>query len=363
MRYPQRSERFDQMSPMSDWKRRLLKLGYPDTPRAERRIPSGFAARKGSDTTSRAATIHDISSTGFYLLTRERWPIGELTVCTIQIESAPTSSDAEFSIQVRVIRHDENGIGLSFVLPPGVDPQLWEILIEKAATLRNEEGIEFMFRMLRAALLFSRLCRAGAGHILQLFGGELDEARTATAVQIAIEADKLLAAEPDTATLRAHPGHVAHLIKFGSWAIGSLTKQLWAGLLATSCTPDGKDESNRKLVDLLVNVTPTQALIFVVACNKALAVMSENEARPSTRIIFTPDEMKQLTGKTDLTRVATDIAYLFHAELVDRNFDFTSYIPTENFDITPGPLGMELYRKCKGQFADANSVMGKVEGA
>lgn len=351
------------MSPMSDWKRRLLKLGYPDIPRAERRIPSGFAARKGNGFDSRAAIIHDISSTGFYLLTEERWPIGELTACAIQIDGAPPGADAEFSVQVKVARHDKDGIGLSFVLPPGVDPHLWEILIEKAATLRKEEGIEFMFRMLRAVLLLSRLCREEANEIIQLFGGELDEARTATAVQIAIGADKLLVAKPGFSDLRAHPGHVAHLIKFGSWSIGNLSKQLWAGLLATSCTRDGNDQSNHQFVDLLVNVTPTQALIFVVACNKALAVMSENDDHPSTRIIFTPEEMKLLTGKTDMTRVATDIAYLFHSGLVDKNFDFTSYIPTENFDITPARLGMEVYRKCKGHLADAHSVIGKVEGA
>ena len=122
-------------------------------------------------------------------------------------------------------------------------------------------------------------------------------------------------------------------------------------------------DSNRQFVDLLVNVTPTQALIFVLACNKAMAVMSETEDRPSTRILFTPEEMKQLTGKTDLTRVATDIAYLFHSGLVDRNFDFTSYIPTENFDITPARLGIDFYRKCQGHLADAESVVGKAEGA
>ncbi len=352
------------MSPMSDWKRRLRKLGYPDTPRAERRIPFGFAARKGSVAGSVAGSVHDISSTGLYLVTQERWPVGELTACTIQMDSAPAEgSDAEFTVQVRVVRHDQDGIGMAFVLPEGIDPHLWELLIEKAATLRSVEGIEFMFRMLHAVLFLSRLCYAEAAHVLQLFGGELDEARTATALHIVNGAGRLLASEAGGDNLHAHAAHVAHLIKFGSWSIGSLTRDLWAGLLATSCTPDGTDESNRQFVDLLVNVTPTQALIFVVACNKAFEQMSENEDHPSTRIIFTPEEMKQLTGKTDLTRVATDIAYLFNSGLLERNFDFTSYIPTENFDITPARLGIEFYRKCKGDHADAESVIGKVEGA
>ena len=351
------------MSPMSDWKRRLRKLGYPDTPRAERRIPPGFAARRGVGSASKAAHIHDISSSGIFLITEERWPVGEMTACTIQIEDAPPGNDAEFSLPVRVIRHDQNGMGLAFVLPTSVDPHLWEILIEKASVLRQEEGIRFMFKMLRAVLFLNRLCGTEANHVVQLFGGELDEARTAAAVQIVIEADKLLAPQPRAVELRAHPGYVEHLIKFGSWAIGDITKQLWAGLLTTSCTLDGTDDSNRELVDLLVNVTPTQALIFVVACNKASAVMAANEDHPKTRIVFTPEEMKQLTGRADLTRLATDIAYLFHSGLVDRNFDFTSYIPADDFDITPSRFGMDVYRKCKGDHANAHSVTGKVEGA
>ncbi len=308
--------------------------------------------------------MRNVSSTGLYLATPERWPVGELATLRIHFGGVPEEgAQSEFAIQALVVRHGEDGIGMSFVLPPGLTPVLWEILIEKAATLTNEFSIQFMFRMLRTVLFLCRICGPEADQAIQLLGGELDESRTETALEIAIRAEQILASEPGGAALRADPGHVAHLVKFGSWAIGRLTKDLWAGLLATSCTPDGTDDSNRQFVDLLVNITPTQALIFVVACNRAFEAMSENEDHPGTRIVFAPEEMKQLTGKTDLTRVATDIAYLFHSGLLDRNFDFTSYIPTENFDMTPSRLGIDFYKKCKGNLADAESVKGKVEGA
>lgn len=350
------------MATVSEWKRRLRRLGYPETPRAERRVPSGFTARREAEPGSRAASVRNISSTGIYLTTDDRWRIGEVVPLTIELDGVP-SEESQFSIPALVIRHGDDGVGLSFVLPSGLNPALWEILIEKAATLTNQFSIQFMFRMLRTVLFLCRICHAEGEQAIHLLGGELDESRTETAIQVTIGAEKILASQPGSAGLRAHPGHVAHLVKFASWAIGKLTKELWSGLLATSCTPEGNDESNRELVDLLVNVTPTQALIFVVACNKAFAVMAENEDHPSERIVFTPDEMKQLTGKSDLTRVATDIAYLFHSGLLDRNFDFTSYIPTENFDITPGRLGIHFYKKCMGHLADAHSVVGRVEGA
>jgi len=166
-------------------------------------------------------------------------------------------------------------------------------------------------------------------------------------MEIAHEAEKLLDSEPDAGRKRAHPPLVASILKFGSWA-DDFTTQLWAGLLATSCTVEGTDESNTPFVDLLVNVTHHQSRIFVTACVKALELMQGNEYPPPARIVLSPDEMIHITGMYDVSRIATDVAYLFNSGLIDKVFDFTSYMPMDSFDITPSRLGMELYERCKG---------------
>ena len=58
--------------------------------------------------------------------------------------------------------------------------------------------------------------------------------------------------------------------------------------------------------------------------------------------------MVELTGVHDLTRNATDLAYLFNLGLIQKLFDFTSYHAAESFDITPSTLGLELYKHCHG---------------
>ena len=353
----------------NEWKRRLRKLGYPETKRAERRIPSGFAARRGNDPAARAATIHDISASGLYLLTEERWPLGELVPLTVHVEgthlvgTVPDGVEPDLPVQAQVTRHGKDGVGLSFVLPAGLDANLWEVLMRNASALTDAKTVWFTFRMLRTVLFLCRLCGAEAHDAIVLLGGELDEQRTETAFDIAIGAEELLAQEPGGDALRADPKLVASLVKFGSWAIDDLTKHLWMGLFATSCTATGTDNSNQAFVDMLVNVTPTQSLIFITACNKAMETMQENEDHPPARVIFTPQEMMQLTGRSDISRIATDIAYLFHAELVEKNFDFTSYLPAENFDITPARLGLELYKRCKGHLAKTPAPLAESLGS
>jgi hypothetical protein len=350
------------MTTRNQWKTWIRNLGYPVKLTAERRTPSGFAARRRNSSASKPATIRDISSSGLRLLTEERWPLGELIPLTVEVEGLlKDPSEAQITVQARVVRHAEDGIGLSFVLPPNLDPNLWDVLLRNAVVLTDPKDIAHTLRMLRTILFLCRLCQDGAHEPILLLGGELDQPRTEKAMEIAHGAEKLLDSEPDADKMRAHPHLVASILENGSWA-DDLTKQLWAGLLATSCSVEGTDQSNSSFVDLLVNVTHTQSRIFVAACTKALDLMSEIEYSPSTRIIFTPDQMIRLTGIYDVARIATDMAYLFNSGIIEKSFDFTSYLPMDTFDITPAHLGMELYERCKGHCIKPDIPFDLAEG-
>jgi hypothetical protein len=172
-----------------------------------------------------------------------------------------------------------------------------------------------------------------------------------------------MASEPDAGRMHAYPPLVANILRNGSWAHDDLILQLWKGLLASSCTREGTDESNNAYVDLLFNVTPNQGQIFVTACNKAKQLTSGTEDFHSPRIIVTPEQLSRVTDLPDLSRIANDIDYLFHLGLVERDFDFTSYVPTESFDITPSHLGMEMFKHCKGHYTKPRSLLGESEDA
>jgi hypothetical protein len=62
--------------------------------------------------------IRNISATGFYLLTRERWQPGTVVTMTLQrTAGAKENSNTEqyISVMSRVVRLGQDGVGLAFV--------------------------------------------------------------------------------------------------------------------------------------------------------------------------------------------------------------------------------------------------------
>src|SRR5580700_7708170 len=118
------------MAAMNQWKSWIQKLGHPEKPRAQRRIPSGLVASQTGNPASQPSIIKNISSSGLYLLTKERWPVDELIPLTIGMQDLPENrADERIRIQARVARHGEDGVGLGFILPDGLDRELWEVLM------------------------------------------------------------------------------------------------------------------------------------------------------------------------------------------------------------------------------------------
>ncbi|HEV2484944.1 MAG TPA: PilZ domain-containing protein [Terracidiphilus sp.] len=334
---------------LNDWKRTLRNLGYPELPRAERRPPSGLAAMYGSASAPKLGHIKDISSTGIYLQTEERWRIGEVISMTLQRE-APSEclSQLQINVQARVATHGEDGVGLAFVLPTDLDSTLWEALVDHADAQPETEHIAYLFRLVRTILFLSRLCPSGAQEAIQSLGNELDASRTRSAMKIALRAEELLAEQPDAGLMHAHPRIVASILREASWSNDDLLNQLWAGLLASTCAVEETDESYHAFAELLVQISAAQARIFVAGCRRAREMMSELEKAPSGQIIITPEEMTKITGTSDFFRNAAEISSLFHLGLLEKVVNLTSYIPKDTINITPSHLGLELYGRCRG---------------
>lgn len=332
-----------------EWRGWLNTLGYPQRERAPRRKPFGLAAMHGSMSCPKLGHIKVISRNGLYLETSERWPIGEVVWLTLQKECA-TSADSELQIdvQARVASLGEDGVGLGFVLPQGLSAGLWEHLVETADSVEESVDLQFIFRTVRALLFLYRLCPSSASEPIQLITGELDEFRTRSMLAITLAADRMLSAECDAENLHADSHLVASILKDGSWAQDELTQKLWAGLLVSTCSSQGPDDSNQKFQELLLQVTTHQALILIEACRRAIELAGGDESHWAP-LIITPEDMTRITGIYDLYRSATEVANLHSCGLIESSFDISTHTPRTGFDITPTPLGMQLFKVCRGQ--------------
>ena len=324
----------------------------PQKERAPRRNPSGLVAMYGSISSPMQGHVKVISRTGLFLETTERWPIGEVITLTLQREGpAAGNSELQVDVQARVASYHDNGVGLGFVLPEGLNANLWEHLVDTADIPTEADDTQLIFRMVRAVLFLYRLCPAKATEPIHNLTGELDEARTRNMLDIALLAEKMLAEEPDAENLRADSSMLATILKEGSWVKDQIAQLMWAGLLASSCSLEGTDQSNTELAELLSQMTINQVHILVEACRRSMEQSGGSEAGANS-VIFTPEEVTQITGIYDFYRNATDISYLFGYGLIVKNHDFSTHGSKASFDVTPTPLGMKLFKICRGQMFD-----------
>jgi hypothetical protein len=345
------------MSRLSELKRRVKRFRDLKPTRPERRLAPRLAAcyQHGTGITPNGASafipadIKDISSTGIFLRMQQKLPMGEeVTINLWEADDFESISELQISLPARVTRHAEGGIGLSFVLPPGLNEGLWELLLRNIVILSSHHHAAELFRTLRSLLFLSRICPTDADEVINLLSGRLNSDRTSTLARIAIGAENLLAKKPNAAQMHAHPKLVADILRQGSWSADEALLGLWMGLLANCCTADTPDESNQTFAQLLGRFMPAQARILIHGCERVLALPRELLNSPYGAVVLGPRDMIRVTGVYDLYRNATDLAHLFNLGLIQDVFDFTSYRPADNFDITPSRLGLELYRRCHG---------------
>jgi uncharacterized membrane protein (UPF0127 family) len=105
-----------------------------DRRRAPRHPLPGLVAYYWTGSTPRAYQIADISSSGFYVLTEERWFPGTMVLMTLQrTDNAGKNLDDSIAVQSRVVRWGSDGLGLAFVLSKTLDPNSGESIRENGA--------------------------------------------------------------------------------------------------------------------------------------------------------------------------------------------------------------------------------------
>lgn len=109
-------------TPSKSWLMRLL-LSEPSDPRkALRAALPWLVAYFFTGGRPVAHGIRDISATGMYVFTEERWYPGTVVRITLTDQRNPTA-ERSFTVNAEVIRSTDNGVGFQFVLKDGRDPR------------------------------------------------------------------------------------------------------------------------------------------------------------------------------------------------------------------------------------------------
>jgi hypothetical protein len=107
--------------PPKSW---LERFWSPDPRRAPRDASPRLAAYYWTGSAPEAHSIRDISSTGLYVVTEERWYPGTLVLMTLQrTDDGDELTERSVAVLSRAVRWGEDGVGLQFILPKSSDPR------------------------------------------------------------------------------------------------------------------------------------------------------------------------------------------------------------------------------------------------
>lgn len=107
---------------------------------AERQPSPGLAAYYWNGGSPTEHAIRDISSTGLFLMTQERWYPGTLLVMTLQKRDRSVDDpERALSVQSKAVRWDIDGVGLEFVLPDFNDPRRGQNVLAEGADRKTLE--------------------------------------------------------------------------------------------------------------------------------------------------------------------------------------------------------------------------------
>jgi uncharacterized membrane protein (UPF0127 family) len=100
--------------PPKSW---LERWWSPDPRKAPRMDSPGLAAYYWTGAAPQARNIKDISNTGLYIVTEERWYPGTLVLMTLQrTDLGEESLERSISVHSRAVRWGNDGVGLQFIL-------------------------------------------------------------------------------------------------------------------------------------------------------------------------------------------------------------------------------------------------------
>ena len=128
-------------------------------------------------------------------------------------------------------------------------------------------------------------------------------------------------------------------------------QDLWAGLFVSSCTPDGRDDSNMNFVDLLRRMSSIEARIHDYACRHCGKRLYPNKLILADDLTVSFDMLTEIAGTDNLYRLDSELDHMRSVELLVHGNIFVSgggFSASDDdleANLTPSPLALNLFYK------------------
>ena len=295
--------------------------------------------------------VRDVSPNGLYLRTQEPWKPGEVVSLVLQRKDATEEQhERRVRVDIRAVRSDEGGIGFLWVWPEGVEFEPWKRVHTKRSDETDSDYLLRELRLTRALGFLRQICPAVMEEMKLGLHKRLSNKRVASAVEIALKAQELLARLEPRARVRAHPDMVRRILENGSWTEDDWIRQWWAGLLVSSCNPKEPDTSNTVFIDLLAKLTPAHLRVLVFVCPRAAEQIAAGESAAAVDVYCTAEDLIEAVGSQSIARIQQTMGQLSSLGLLAENNKPSYVAVTDKVKTrsTPTALGLRMHARCHG---------------
>lgn len=201
----------------------------------------------------------------------------------------------------------------------------------------------------------SRICLPAAEEFGLLLQDKVKSWRAKNTKKILnLTEEKLAKHDLLNSNIKAHPLITWKILENSSWTTDDEIQNLWAGLLASSCTEDGLDDSNLVYINLLAQMTNSQVKILNFACEHAEIYRHENGLIQSKDLLVNTEELINITGLTDIHNIDKDLDYMMNLGVIGMLSGF-QLVDNKNLEseglrakINPSALGIQLFVRSQG---------------
>lgn len=207
-----------------------------------------------------------------------------------------------------------------------------------------------------AAKFYNDICQPAAAEAGLLLRDKVRIFRAKNLASIAAHAQKHLEMTSEGVQLQAPPRLVAEVIESGSWCGDEELQKLWAGLLASSATQDGKDDTSTIFTNILKQLIPAEAKLVEFACERAVKVLKKEDVVRCVVFGVSMEEIRAITALPDVSAIQLHVGHLHTLGLIvgggeiGQEIILNHRLPNEEHvpNLTPQPLALQFYVRCKG---------------
>jgi hypothetical protein len=245
---------------------------------------------------------------------------------------------------------------------PDNDSKSLDILGVKPVGDAIKIGTEATFH--GAGEFLSRICLPAAEEFGLLLRDRVSHWRATQAAKIAQQAEAKVA-KFTHGSVHAHPRLVYAALDTGSWTDDDVIQDAWAGILASSCTEDGKDDSNVIFASLLSQLTGVQLRILNYSVEVSPKFATKTGLPYAEAISIPLNKLVEVSKCEDIQRLDRELDHLRAFELIGTS-GFGSAVggfnmgDTLDASVCVSALALHLYVRGQGFFGSPIDFFGLV---